>query len=227
MKPILLLHGALGSEKQFDDLKLKLEHSRTVLTLNFEGHGGKPFNGDYSIQQFTENVIDFLTKHNYDKMDVFGYSMGGYVAIKCAIHYPQYIGNIITLGTKFDWNPEVAALEVKRLNPEIIEAKVPRFAQKLNEVHYPTDWKAVVEQTAKMMVNLGNGDRIASSDLEKIEQKVLVLRGTEDEMVSREESAEAVEHFHNAVYKEIEGCPHPLEKVDMDTLTQIILESTI
>ena len=47
-----------------------------------------------------------------------GHSMGGYVALKLALKRPELVDRIITLGTKFNWTPEVAAKEVKMLNPD-------------------------------------------------------------------------------------------------------------
>jgi pimeloyl-ACP methyl ester carboxylesterase len=51
--------------------------------------------------------------------------MGGYVALKTAVLHPGRIEAIVTLGTKFHWDPENASNEVRMLNPEKIEEKVP------------------------------------------------------------------------------------------------------
>ena len=55
--------------------------------------------------------------------------MGGYVALQLANKHPKYVQKIITLGTKFAWDKETAAKEVKMLNPEKIEEKIPAFAK--------------------------------------------------------------------------------------------------
>ncbi|MFT5858564.1 MAG: hypothetical protein ACI865_000652 [Flavobacteriaceae bacterium] len=50
MKPnLILLLGALGSEKQFNFLKPLLEKTFDVHTMNFDGHGGRATSSDYSI----------------------------------------------------------------------------------------------------------------------------------------------------------------------------------
>jgi len=43
MEHLLLLHGALGSKEQLAALALKLKDKYVVHTLNFNGHGGRPF----------------------------------------------------------------------------------------------------------------------------------------------------------------------------------------
>ncbi len=116
--PLLLLHGALGSEKQLFPLRKLLSETRKVYTLNFEGHGDFKSESNFSISLFRENVVSFLKEKNFPKVDIFGYSMGGYVALDLAYNHPNLVMNIITLGTKFSWNPTFAATEIKKLNPE-------------------------------------------------------------------------------------------------------------
>lgn len=64
MKPkLLLLHGALGSKKQFESLKTVLKDKFDIYDFNFEGHGGVKSDKDFSIQLFTDNVVDFMTNN--------------------------------------------------------------------------------------------------------------------------------------------------------------------
>ncbi|MBK8081389.1 MAG: hypothetical protein IPK25_14585, partial [Saprospiraceae bacterium] len=54
------------------------------------------------------------------------------------------------------------------------------------------------------------------------ETEVLILRGSEDKMVNAESSVEVAGWLKNGSYKEIEGAPHPLEKVDVGVLVSEI-----
>ena len=61
MKNLLLLHGAIGSEIQFDSLKSELSNDYNVFTFNFPGHGGIEIPPDgFSIDMFAKSVIDFM-----------------------------------------------------------------------------------------------------------------------------------------------------------------------
>ena len=113
MGNLILLHGALGSEKQLHALKNELTNFN-IYTLNFEGHGGRTINGSYSIDRFVQNVLDFMFANQLQNASFFGYSMGGYVALKLAAYHPEKVESIVTLGTKFNWTPEIAAAEVKK-----------------------------------------------------------------------------------------------------------------
>lgn len=220
---ILILHGALGSAAQLNPLKSILEKSFEVHTLNFEGHGGRSFSErDFSIDSFTANVLDYLDENKIAQIDIFGYSMGGYVALNLALKAPSRVHRIFTLATKFAWSAESASKEVKMLDPVTIEEKVPAFAATLKERHAPLDWKEHLNKTAAMMLSLGNGDRLSIQDFRKIEHKVLLTVGSKDRMVSEEETQEVRKALLNGAFELLEGVKHPIEQVDLDLLAQQI-----
>ena len=55
--------------------------------------------------------------------------------------HPNLVTGIATLGTKFYWDPEVAARETGRLDPQKIAAKVPHFARTLAARHPAAGWE--------------------------------------------------------------------------------------
>lgn len=131
MKTLLLLHGALRAKDQLQPLAEALQVNFEVHHLNFSGHGGKPFSEAFTIQQFAEEVLEYISSHQLKNVYVFGYSMGGYVALFLANRYPQTFEKIFTLATKFKWSPELALQEIKMLDPKIIEERIPAFAKTL------------------------------------------------------------------------------------------------
>ena len=221
MENLILLHGALGSERQLQALKNELTNFH-VFTLNFEGHGGRTINGSYSIDRFVQNVLDFMSANQLKNAAFFGYSMGGYVALKLAAHYPVKVSSIATLGTKFNWTPESAAAETKMLNPEIIEVKIPKFAEHLKSTHAPLDWKEVLKGTAEMMFNLGAGASLSDDEIRSIQIPVLIGIGDLDQMVSIDESKRVADLLPNASLKIYEGFPHPIDRVDVVVLKEAI-----
>jgi len=219
---LLLLHGALGSKNQFDELKEILQQNFEVFAMNFEGHGGLPVENKFSIDLFSNNVLAFLKENNLEKIHVFGYSMGGYVAMNLAVNHPTLISKIITLGTKFNWTSEGVEKEVQLLNPGIIEVKVPKFAHQLAEIHSDDNWKIVMQRTADMMYGLGNGKKIQLHQLEKVKQDVLITVGGKDVMVTIKESESVAEVLVNGELLVIDEFQHPIEKVDKQKLASII-----
>ena len=223
MKPsLILLHGALGGKEQLNPLAEKLKNQFEVYTLNFEGHGGRSSEREFSLDHFAENLYQFIEGEKINKPNIFGYSMGGYVALKNAIVHPDKVNRIMTLGTKFDWSPESAAREVKMLNPDVIAEKVPKFAEQLRQRHAPQDWKQVLSKTAEMMLALGNGKALQPIDFRKVNCPVLITVGSSDNMVSVEESQEIASAISNSAFEVFEGFKHPIEQVDVGMLAERI-----
>lgn len=220
---LLVLHGALGSQAQLKPLKSALEDSFEVHTLNFTGHGGRNFGEvDFSIDQFTKDVLDYLDEKDVDKINVFGYSMGGYVALNLAEKFPDRVAKIFTLATKFAWSVESASKEVKMLNPNLMEEKVPAFAAILKERHAPLDWKLHLNKTAEMMLALGSGLGLSTEDFGTILNEVLITVGSKDRMVSQEESETVANALPNGNFEVLEGFKHPIEQVDLNVLSEKI-----
>lgn len=224
MEHLLLLHGALGAAPQLEALKTVLSDRFTVHTLDFEGHGGRPAGGPFTIERFAQNVLDFLDEQAVERVTIFGYSMGGYVALKLAVRHPERIARIVTLGTKFAWSPEIAAKETALLNREKIKEKVPKFAAALAQLHAPLDWTEVMHETAELMRGLGNEPALTDADLRSIQLPVTLLLGSEDTMVTREETEHAKDQLPNAVFQIIDDWQHPIERVNVEELGKRIAE---
>lgn len=223
MQDILLLHGAVGSKDQLIPLSEKLSHHYNVHLLSFSGHGGNPLPGKpFSIPLFARDVHDYLIENHLEQVNIFGYSMGGYVAIYLAQQYPHLVSKIITLGTKFHWDESVASKEVKLLDPDTISAKVPAFAELLKQRHHPTDWKLVLAATKQMLLDLGKNNCLQLQDYAQIHNPCLILLGGNDKMISLEETTAVANALPNARFDLLPSTPHPIEQVDLDLLVPLI-----
>ncbi|WP_339693945.1 alpha/beta hydrolase [uncultured Roseivirga sp.] len=221
MKKLILLHGALGSASMFDGLTEKLKGNFEVYAFNFSGHGGGPINEEgFGIEVFAEELKAFIINNKLEKADIFGYSMGGYVALYLAASQPNLIGKIVTLGTKLAWTAEGAEEETARLNPELIKEKVPKYAALLKERHGKKQWKQVIWQTAGMMLELGDEPLLTMENLPLVTNEVTILLGADDIMVSKEESENVATILTNGKFISIPNMPHPLEKLDMGILCE-------
>lgn len=222
MKPnLILLHGAIGAASQLEKLADQLKENFNIYTFDFEGHG-KNVNSvrDFRIEYFAENLEDFIQQNQLQHTSIFGYSMGGYVALYLASQKPLLINKIITLATKFDWNPTSSIKESALLNPEKIEIKLPQFASSLEQRHL-LNWKTILNKTAEMMLHLGNQPLLTSTVFSKINCPVKITVGDTDTMVSINESTNASTQIKNAELQIIQGFQHPIEKIDCEILAGI------
>ncbi len=222
-RPLFLLHGALGAAEQFEPLLPLLGEGPALHVMNFGGHGGEPIPPDgFTIAGFAAQVLERMDRESIDKADIFGYSMGGYVGLYLARHYPDRVGRLFTVATKFRWTEESAARETRMLDPVKIEEKVPQFAADLKRRHAPLEWSDVLSATAGMMLELGRLNAVTLQDLTEIEHPVRVGVGDHDQMVGIDETIEMYRQLKNGELVILPGTPHPIEKISTARLSHEI-----
>lgn len=219
MQPLILLHGALGASRDFSALAETLRPSLDVYALDFAGHAGAPdTDRPFDLRDFADVVIGYMDAHGIAQADIFGYSMGGYVGMIAARNAPKRVRRVATLATKFHWDPDIAAREVAMLNPEVIEAKVPKYAAALADKHAPIDWKMLVRKTGALLTSLGDAPPLKLPEYATIQQPCLVALGDRDKMVTLEETLAVYKSLPAARLAILPGTPHPLEAVPTDLL---------
>jgi pimeloyl-ACP methyl ester carboxylesterase len=222
MDPILLLHGALGTRAQLQPLTVLLKQYE-VHSLNFSGHGDAgPAATDLSIPLLAEETAAYIENRGLPPVAVFGYSMGGYVAMYLARHYPDKVSRVITLGTKYHWDAATAARELKMLDAGVIEQKVPAFAAALQERHAPHNWKQVLSATATLMQELGREPALAAEDYAAITVPCLLMLGDRDQMVSLQETLDVYRALPQAQLAVLPDTPHPVEKTDAALVSVLV-----
>jgi esterase/lipase len=220
---LLILPGALGAASQFDELANLLSANFDVYSMEYKGHGKNNQEiSSLSIELLSEEVLQFVHANRLQNCSIFGYSMGGYIALYLAAKHPNKLGKIMTLATKFNWTPEIAEAEIKFLNPEKTKEKVPAFASYLHELH-GNKWEQLMRHTAKLMLQLGNKNELNAELLKSIQSKVLICRGELDQMVSYKESIETLGFIHNAEFNSLPQTPHLWEKVNVTLITELLI----
>ena len=222
MNHLLLLHGAIGSASQFASLRKKLENHYHLHVPDFPGHGGSPIPEQFSIPLFSQFIKDYCQQNELERVHIFGYSMGGYVALHLVRTETVLVERVITLATKFDWNPVIAEKEISMLQPDKIEAKLPDFATSLRERHAPENWKTVLEKTAQMLRDLGAANALVPPRWSEIQQHVLLVLGDRDKMVSQEETMAVYRQLQQGQYCVLPATAHPIESVDPELIECII-----
>ena len=215
MTSLLLLHGALGDRAQLSPLAQLLATSCDVYCIELEGHGSTPMPADaYDLARFRDNVRHAMTARGMERTAIFGYSMGGYVALSLAAESPELVSAVVTLGTKLAWSPESAARETNRLDPVAIRVKVPKFADLLERRHAGAGgWELALARTATMMTTLGAQPAVDDAVLARITCPVRLMVGDRDAVVSIDETLAASRKLARGDVAVVPGTPHPFEQV--------------
>jgi pimeloyl-ACP methyl ester carboxylesterase len=216
---LLLLHGALGSKRQM----LPLQQRVGGAVIDFTGHGERaiPPTG-LTFAQFVEDIDRAYAANGFTKAHLFGYSMGGYAALLYAAQFPERVLSVATLGTKLVWTEEGLQKELRMLDPEKIEAKVPAFAKALADVHGADRWPTLVGAIAKSMSELAAAPLLTPEVCAHIDCQVLLCVGDEDTTAVPHDTRIFASGLQRANVHVLRGTRHPFESVDLNALEKVL-----
>ena len=210
---LLLLHGALGSARQLASLQERV--GGVPIDLSGHGHREIPAEG-IRFEQFINDIGSAFEEQMWERADLFGYSMGGYAAMLYAARHPERVRSVVTLGTKYIWTEEGLQKELRMLDSEVMEQKVPAFARALSEEHGPARWKDVVRAIAKSMSELAPMPLLTPEVCSRIQCPVLICVGENDGTAVPEDTRLFARGIRGAEVFILPNTPHPFSKVDLD-----------
>ena len=123
-RPLILLHGGLGSGEMFGPILPALAADHQVIAVDLQGHG-RTADIDRPIDvRLMADVIAALIGHlGLDRPDVMGYSLGGGVAFWTAVKHPELVGRLVVVAANMSRNaiyPEMLAQQ-GQVGPDAVE----------------------------------------------------------------------------------------------------------
>lgn len=199
------------------------ERGYSPITFDFSGHGHQSaWPSEFRIDLFARDLEKFIVTHSLANVPVFGYSMGGYVALYHMANFENSpFSHVLTYGTKFNWSPQAVTKELPLLDPDHLKEKYPHFADALFEKHGER-WKQLLRSSAHLMQNLERLDGLTKEDLHEIEVPVTLILGDQDRMVTTEETNFTASHLHHVQVKTLAHSKHELERSNLKELAKII-----
>lgn len=101
--PLLLLHGGLFNiDLQFGELLPSLAAGRQVIAADFQGHGRtNDIDRPLTSAGLASAVVGLLQHLQVAQADIFGFSVGGGVALHLAIRHPELVRKLIVSSVSF------------------------------------------------------------------------------------------------------------------------------
>jgi len=189
--PLLLLHGGLFDiELQFGQVLPGLAAGRQVVATEFQAHGHtNDIDRPLSTSGLVADVVGLLEHLGLDEVDVFGFSIGGAVALQLAIEHPDLVRRAVISSVVFHPDGErgqnteaVGSMTVEMIAGTPMErsyrAKSPHPDQlqglldKLGGFQAGAGWSddAIRDYPAPTLFTLGDNDMV------KLEHAVTFLR---------------------------------------------------
>jgi len=102
-EPVVLLHGAFMTiTNNWTGWIAELAKTRKVIAVEMQGHGRTgDIERDISGANLADDVAALLDHLKIPKADLIGYSMGGGVAMHCAIRHPDKVRRVVVISSAF------------------------------------------------------------------------------------------------------------------------------
>lgn len=110
---VVLLHGFMGSSADWHDLIQRLRKKFYFLAFDLPGHGRSvhvPEPALWSLENTASRIAAILQEQGLTESHLIGYSMGGRLALRLALHYPQLFCRVILEST----SPGLASASARR-----------------------------------------------------------------------------------------------------------------
>ena len=95
-RPLILLHGGLGSGEMFGPVRPALAEHHQVIVPDLQGHGRTAdIDRPIDIRLMADDIAALIDHLGLDKPDLVGYSLGGGVALETAVKYPDKVRRLV------------------------------------------------------------------------------------------------------------------------------------
>ena len=230
--PLVMVMGLSGVKEDWRSLSQNLGKNRQVVVLDNRGLGESDVApGPYSIEAMANDVFAVTNELKIKKFDLMGMSMGGMICQHLAVHSPDLIRKLVLMSTShggpnqapmkpesaqaFQVDPKASAFEktskimAVNFTPDWIEANPDAFKESVNEsLQQRRSGKGIFNQMMAVM-NFNLEEEIKSIDL-----PVLVIHGTNDQLLDVKNGEMIAEKIPGAQYIPIQDAGHMTWIVD-------------
>src|SRR5918993_88366 len=131
--PVVCLHGITAQHRAFNAVARYLEPSRGLVGVDLRGRGDsdKPVSG-YGLEAHAADVVRVLDHLGLESAVLSGHSMGGFVALKTALAFPDRVRALVLLDggwPRVEVSPEEMTQEHQREAEAIREGLARAFGR--------------------------------------------------------------------------------------------------
>ena len=240
---LLMLHGFMGSQHVFDHLNNPLKKYCNPITIDLLGHGSssKPIKGKpYSEERQTDYLHAFIRHLEVEHLLLHGYSMGGRLALKCALRYPYLFKGLILESANCGIEKDDQRKQRRHTDHQRAEQLTSNFDQFLNnwqqlplfeppqsvnkklvEKYAAVQKSQSPEALAASLDGFGTGSMSPCCDkLDQLTMPVLLIAGTADRKY-QQINRKLVQKLPNAHFSSIEA-GHRVHTDNADEFVQAI-----
>ncbi len=95
--PVVILHGLLGSARNWQAVAKRLAAAHRVFALDLRNHGASPWADGMTYAEMAEDVRAFIARRDLAGAAVIGHSMGGKVAMAMALAHGDAVRRLMVV----------------------------------------------------------------------------------------------------------------------------------
>jgi pimeloyl-ACP methyl ester carboxylesterase len=188
-EPLLLLPGGFMTIEAMGEIVPRLSATRRVIGVELQGHGHTAdIERPLRFEWMADDIAALITHLGLEHADLFGFSLGGGVALQTAIRHPEGVRKLVLASTAFKrdgWYPEVLA-GMGSISVEAF-AGTPIHEAYLKTSPRPEAWPGVVAKMRQLLAEDYNWAEAVAA----LKVPTLILVGDADSL----SLAHAVEFF--------------------------------
>ena len=122
-RPMILLHGGLGSSDMYAPVLPQLTQRHQVVTVDLQGHGRTAdVDRPLDVRLMADDIAGLIDQLELEKPDVVGYSLGGGVALHTAAKYPAKVRRLVAVSANI--RPDAIYAEMRAQQGQVSAAAV-------------------------------------------------------------------------------------------------------
>jgi pimeloyl-ACP methyl ester carboxylesterase len=126
-RPLILLHGGLGSGEMFEPVLPLLAADHRVIAVDLQAHGRTAdIDRPLDPRLMADDIAALIRHLGLEKPDLMGYSLGGGVALFTAAKYPALVRKLVVVSAH-GWSDAVYP-EMRAQQGQVSAAVEPAFA---------------------------------------------------------------------------------------------------
>lgn len=94
LPPLVILHGLLGSSRNWQTVARDLTDRFSVWALDLRNHGASPWSDTMTYPEIAADVLAWLDARGFDRVHLLGHSMGGKTAMRLAADHPARLRSL-------------------------------------------------------------------------------------------------------------------------------------
>lgn len=167
-KPLVLLAGGFMTIEAMGQVLAPLSSSRQVIAVELQGHGHTAdIDRPLSFELMADDIAALIKHLELERADVFGFSLGGGVALQTAIRHPEVVRKLVLASTPYKregWYPEVLAA-MASMNAEAVIVSPPTFVAKMRQLLTEDyDWaEDVSAMRVPTLIMIGDADSVRTA----------------------------------------------------------------